>query len=153
MKQIPKTQSWYGLWILLGLAAVMAPAILLAASGSEQGFDAVVHEIESRYHTHATRIPFMSLISGIAGISTHGGVRRLHVAEIENLEGPVNGAELNALVEQRVGAGWQRIIRETKRGGGDGQSQASQVSLIYARPEGDHFEMLVVDNASSDGIV
>jgi hypothetical protein len=124
--------------IPVGLAAVMTPAILLAASGGGQGFDAVVHGIESRYHAHATRIPFMGLISGIAGISTHGGVRGLHVAEIENLQGPVDGAELNELVEQRAGTGWQRIIRETSRSG-------DEQSLIYVRPEGDHLGMLVVD--------
>ena len=81
---------------------------------------------------------FMALISGIAGLSTHGGVRGLHVATIENLEGPVDGAELNALVEQRVGRGWQRMIRETSRKGSD-------QTLIYVKPDGDRMGLLVVD--------
>jgi len=127
----------YAIFLPLGLAAVMTPAIMLAAGGGGTGFDAVVHGIESRYHAHANRIPFMMLISGVAGIATHGGVRGLHVAEIEYLDGPVDGAELNALVEQRVGKGWERIIRETSR---DGEDQ----SLIYAKPDGDRMGMLVV---------
>ena len=130
-----RQSTWYAVLFPAGLAAVMTPAILLAAGGG--GFDAVVHGIESRYHGHATRIPFMGLISGMARLSTHGGVRGLHVAEIENLQGPVDGAELNALVEQRVGLGWQRMIRETGREG--------QQTLIYLRPEGDRMGMLVVD--------
>ena len=132
-----KSNFWFAGLVAAGLTAVMTPAILLAAGGG-MGFDAVVHGIESRYHVHATRIPFMGLISGIAGISTHGGVRGLHVAEIEHLEGPVDGAELNALVEQYAGAGWQRIIRETSRSG-------DEQSLIYVRPDGDRLKMLVVD--------
>ena len=126
----------------LGLAAVMTPAILLAASGSGQGFDAIVHEIESRYHAHATRIPFMGLMSGIAGISTHGGVHGLHVAEFENFhggeDGAVDGDELKALVEQHAGEGWSRMIRETSRNG-------NEQTLIYIRPEGKQIGMLVVD--------
>jgi hypothetical protein len=133
-----KDNRWYALLIPVGLAVVMAPMILLAASGNGGGFDAVVHGIESRYHARATRIPFMALISGIAGLSTHGGVRGLHVATIENLEGPVDGAELNALVEQRVGRGWQRMIRETSRKGSD-------QTLIYVKPDGDRMGLLVVD--------
>jgi hypothetical protein len=143
MRQSEKKPTvWSAALIPLGLAAVMTPAIMLAASGSGQGFDAVVNSIESRYHVHATRIPFMSLISGIAGLSTHGGVRGLHVAEFEDFRGdgdtPVDGAEFNALIEKHVGPGWQRMIRETSRAGGE-------QSLIYVRAEGDHVGMLVVD--------
>lgn len=128
----------YAIFLPLGLAAVMTPAIMLAAGGTGTGFNAVVHGIESRYHAHANHIPFMMLISGVAGIATHGGVRGLRVAEIEHLDGPVDGAELNALVAQHVGPGWERIIRETSR---DGDDQ----SLIYAKPDGDRMGLLVVD--------
>lgn len=133
----------FGLMLPVGLAAVMTPMILLAAGGGGgTGFDAVVHGIESRYGVRATRIPFMGLISGIAGISTHGGVRGLHVAEIEHLEGPVDGAEFNSLVEERVGKGWQRMIRET---GKDGDQ-----TLIYVKPEGGRMGLLIVDRDSHE---
>jgi hypothetical protein len=143
MRQIEKKPTiWSIVLIPLGIVAVMTPAIMLAAGGSGQGFDSVVHSIESRYHAHATRIPFMSLISGIAGLSTHGAVHGLHVAEFDDFKGdghgPVDGAEFNALVEQHVGEGWQRMIRETSRNGGE-------QSLIYIRPEGQHVGMLIVD--------
>jgi len=135
-------RTWFAVLVLLGLVAVMAPAIVLAAGGGGQGFDAVVTGIESRYHVHATRIPFMGLISVVAGISTHGGVHGLHVAEIEHFDGPVDGAELNALVEQHVGQGWQRMIRETSRSGDQ--------TLIYVRPEGSHMGMMVVDLSGNE---
>ena len=133
-----RDNRWYALLIPVGLAIVMTPMILLAASGSGTGFDAVVHGIEGRYHAHANRIPFMMLISGIAGIATHGGVHGLHIAEIENLQGPVDGKELNDLVEQRVGKGWQRMILETSRDSND-------QTLIYVKPEGERMGLLVVD--------
>jgi hypothetical protein len=141
MEQTQKARNaWFGALVLAGLVAVMTPAILLAAGrlGGGEGFDAVVRGIETRYHVHATRIPFMGLISAVAGASTHGGVRGLHVAEIENFSSPVDGAELNALIEQRVGQGWERIVRETSR---DGAEQ----TLIYAKPDGERMAMLIVD--------
>lgn len=122
----------------LGLVAVMAPAFLLAAGGNEQGFDAVVRSVESRYNIHSHRIPFMGLVSAVAGVSTHGGVRNLHLAEFDNVTAPIDGEELNKIVEQHVGQGWQRIVRETSRNGGD-------QSLIFVHPEGNHLGMLVVD--------
>ncbi len=138
---------WKALWIPVGIAAIMTPAFLLAAGGNEEGFDAVVHGIESRYHAHATRIPFLGLISGLAGIATHGGVHNLHLVEFDDVHGaekePVNGEELNALVQAHVGQGWQRIVRETSR---DGDEQ----SLIYVHPEGSRLGMLVVDLAGHE---
>ena len=132
-----RSNTWFALLVAAGLAAVMTPMILLAAGGGGGGFDAVVHGIESRYGVHATRIPFMGLVSGIAGIATHGGVRGLHVAEIEHFDGPVDGAELNALVEERVGKGWQRMIRDTSKSG--------EETLIYVKPDGNRMGLLVVD--------
>jgi hypothetical protein len=132
-----RSNTWFAILIPVGLAAVMTPMIMLAAGGSGGGFDSVVHGIESHYGVHATRVPFMGLISGITGIATHGGVRGIRVAEIEHLEGPMDGKELNALVEERVGKGWQRMIRETSRNGDQ--------TLIYVKPDGERLALLIVD--------
>jgi hypothetical protein len=144
-KTVTQTATWWSMALVLGaVAAVMTPAILLAASGGgmgagfESGFDSVLHGIESRYDVRATKIPFMGLVSLIAGHATKGGVRGLHVAEIENFKGHVDGAELNALVAERVGPGWKRMVRETSRSG-------EEQSLIFVKPEGSRIGMLVVD--------
>ena len=135
-----KTATWWSMALVLGVvAAVMTPAIMLAAgAGIGSGFDSVLHGIESRYDVHATKIPFMGLVSLIAGHATKGGVRGLHVAEIENFKGHVDGAELNALVAERVGPGWKRMVRETSKSG-------EEQSLIFVKPEGSRIGMLVVD--------
>jgi hypothetical protein len=139
--------GWFAVLAVTGVAAVLTPAIVLAANvqgfGRGQGFNAVVDGIEIRYHAHPTTIPFMGLISGIAGLSTHGGVRNMHVAEFEDMKEPVDGAELKELVEKHVGQNWHRMVRETSKHGGD-------QSLIYVRDEGQHMGMLVVDLDGSE---
>ena len=129
------------LLIPLGFAvlcvAIIVPWVAHAAGG-EGGFNGVVNSIESRYHVHATRIPFMGLASIVAGTATHGGVGGVHVAEFEHFSEPVDGEELNRMVEQKLGQGWERIIRETSRTGGE-------QTLIFAHPEGKRMGLFILD--------
>jgi hypothetical protein len=126
------------LWFIpVGLAVLAVPAVVLAGAG-EGGFDGVVHSIEGRYHVHATRIPFLGLMSFIAGRATHGGVSHLHIAEFESFSPTLDGEELNTMVEEKLGAGWERMIRDTSRHGGE-------QTLIFVRPEGNRMGMFIVD--------
>jgi hypothetical protein len=125
------------IWIPICIFALLIPVAVLAGGG-EGGFDGVVDSIESHYHVHATRIPFLGVISLIARKSTHEGVGNLHVAEIENFGTGVDGDELNQLVEQKLGSGWERIIRETSKKGGE-------QTLIFMRPEGQRMGLFVID--------
>jgi hypothetical protein len=111
---------------------------VLAAGDGEGGFDGVIHSIEGRYHVHATRIPFLGLISFIARKSTQDGVRSLHIAEIEDFREAVDGEELNRMVEEKLGSGWERMIRETSRNG-------HHQTLIFSHPEGEHMGLFVLD--------
>lgn len=123
-------------------AALLVPAAVLAGSG-ESGFNGVVHTLESRYHVHATRIPFLGLISMISHRATEGGVGNLHVAEFEDFDQKLDGEELNDLVQTKLGEGWERVIRETSRSG-DSQT------LIFMRPEGGRMGMFVLDADGHD---
>jgi hypothetical protein len=128
-------------WFPLGCAvlsvAVCAPWVVRAAA-AEGGFDGVVSSIEHEYHVHAVRIPLMSLACLIAGPATHGGVGRLHVAEFEHFTAPADGEELNRMVEDKLGEGWSRIIRDTSRHGDD-------LTLIFAHNEGSRMGLFIVD--------
>jgi hypothetical protein len=97
----------------------------------------VVRSVESRYHVHATHIPFLGLASFIAGRASHGAVANLHLAEFENFSEAVDGDELNRMVQDRLGSGWERLIRETSRKGGE-------QTLIYMHPEGNRMGLFVV---------
>ena len=128
-------------WLPLGCAvlsvAVFVPWVVRAA-GAEGGFDGVVGSIEHQYHVRATRIPFMSLASLIAGTATHGGVGRVHIAEFEHFTKPADGEELNRMVQEKLGEGWSRIIRETSR-------ESNEQTLIFARGEGNRMGLFILD--------
>lgn len=121
----------------LAFVALAVPVAVMAGSG-EGGFDGVVHSIESRYNVHATRIPFLGLISLVANRASHGGVSSMHVAEIDNFYQAVDGDELNTMIEEKLGSGWERMVRETSRQGRD-------QTLIFTRPEGSRMGLFVVD--------
>jgi len=121
--------------------ALLVPVAVLAGGG--EGFNGVVRTIETRYHVHATRIPFLGLISFVSRRATDGGVSDIHVAEFERFSGPFDGEELNGLVESKLGPAWERVIRETSR---DGASQ----TLIFMRPEGSRMGLFVIDADGRD---
>jgi hypothetical protein len=130
-------------WIIpMACVALAIPVAVLAGSG-ENGFDGVVHSIESRYHVKATRIPFLGLVSLVSRKATHGGVTGMHVAEIESFTEPVDGNELNQMVEEKLGPGWERIIRETSKKG-------NEQTLIFIHPEGDRMGLFVLDKDGNE---
>lgn len=132
------------LWLIpIVSCIVLVPAAVVLASSGGSGFDGVVSSVESRYHVHATRIPFMGLVSLISGTATHGGVSGMHVAEIENFREQIDGDELNRMVEEKLGAGWQRMIRDTSRHG-------AEQTLIFVHPEGSRMGMFIVDKDGSE---
>jgi hypothetical protein len=128
------------LWILACGVVLIVPVAALA--GSDSGFNGVVNSIEGRYGVHATRIPFMFLVSLVAHKATNGGMSGVRIAEFDNFSAPVDGDELNAMVEQKLGAGWGRMIRETSRG--------KEQTLIFAHPEGNRMGLFVVDLDGSE---
>lgn len=117
--------------------ALAVPVVVLAG-GAQGGFDGVVSSIETRYHVHAQRIPFLGLISLISHKATNGGVKGVHVAEIDDFHADVDGEELNRMVEEKMGGDWERVIRETSH---KGNSQ----TLIYMHPEGPRMGLFVLD--------
>ncbi len=132
------------LWLIpVVLVALLVPTAVVLASSGEGAFDGVVSSIENRYHVRATRVPFMGLLSLISRKATHGGVAGVHVAEFEHFSEPVDGDELNRMVEQKLGAGWERMIRETSHCG-------KEQTLIFVRPEGTRMGMFIVDKDGNE---
>jgi hypothetical protein len=127
-----------GLWLIPICFVALAVPVVVLAGGAQGGFDGVVSTIESRYHIHATHIPFLGLMSFVSRKATHGGVSGMHIAEFEHLNGDVDGDELNRIVEERLGSGWERVIRETSRKG-------SEQTLIFMHPEGNRMGVFVLD--------
>jgi hypothetical protein len=130
-------------WLIPIAFMALAIPVAVLAGGGEGGFNGVVHSIESRYHVRATRIPFLGLISLVSRKATHGGVGGLHVAEFESFTEQVDGDELNQMVEEKLGAGWERIIRETSHKG-------NEQTLVFIHPEGDRMGMFVVNKDGNE---
>jgi hypothetical protein len=121
----------------LAFVALAATAVVMASqSGNE--FEGMVHAIETRYHAHATRIPLMGVVSAVAHLGSKGGVSNVNVVTFENFTDHPDGAELAALVEEQLGSNWRRMIRETHK-------DSNEQTLIYARPEGNRMELVVID--------
>ena len=118
---------------------ILVPTAVVLAGNGAGGFDGVVDSIESQYHAHATRIPFMSLISLVAGTATHDGVRGLHVAEFEHFDAIVDGNDLKQMVERKLGSEWELMVRETRRNG-------LEQTFIYCHPEGKHMGLFIIDH-------
>ena len=87
---------------------------------------------------HATRIPFLGLISLVSHKATSGGVSGLHLAEFEDFRAPMDGEDLTRMVEEKLGPSWGRMVRETSREGGE-------QTLIFMRPEGSRMGLFVLD--------
>jgi hypothetical protein len=123
-------------WVAICAIVLMVPAAVLAGGGG--GFDSVVTTLELRYHAHATRIPFLGLVSLAAHKATSGGVNGLHVAEFDNFNAQVDGDELNNIVAEKLGTGWSRMIRDTSKHG-------AEQTLIFSRPDGNRMGLFIVD--------
>ena len=117
--------------------ALAVPVVVLA-NGVQGNFDSVVNTIESRYHVHAQRIPFLGFISFVSHTASGEAASGLHVAEIEDFHANVDGDELNNLVTQKLGMGWERVIRETSR-------KSNEQTLIFMHREGRKMGLFIVD--------
>jgi hypothetical protein len=124
-------------FVLVCFVAMLVPVAVLA-SGGEGGFNGVVRTLEVKYHVHATRIPFLGLISLVMGKNAEYGVSNLHVAEFDDFHEAMDGEELNSMVEQKLGPEWERVIRETSRFG-------EEQTLIFMHPEGRRMGLFVLD--------
>lgn len=123
-------------WVPVCLVVLILPVVVFAGGGT--GFDSVVSSIETRYHAHATRIPFLCIASLVAHTATHGGVSGMHIAEFDHFSAQGNGDELNRIAEEKLGQGWERMIRETSKKG-------DKETLIFARPDGNRMDLFVLD--------
>ncbi|HEY2470081.1 MAG TPA: hypothetical protein VGI45_19930 [Terracidiphilus sp.] len=118
---------------------LLAVPVVVLASGAQGGFNSVVNTIETRYHVHAQRIPFLGFISFVSHkASGDDAVGSLHVAEIDDFHGNVDGDELNNLVTEKLGMGWERVIRETSR-------KSNNQTLIFMHTEGRRMGLFIVD--------
>ena len=126
--------------IVLVAVFLLFPAVTVLAGSQDQGFDAVVKAIEGRYQVHAERMPLVAFLARVTGTGKYGG--NLHkLATVEDFKADVDSEELTTLVDEKLGAGWARMVREVSHHG-------REATLVYVRPHGHDMDMFVV---SSEG--
>lgn len=120
---------------LLPAALALVPVTGCAASGHD--FDAVVAAVQTRYPAQVQKVPLMGLVSFCARVVTRDGVKGMQVAEFENFRHAPDPADLDRLVSETLGSGWQRFVSTHERNG--------NVSLIFSQPDGQAMRLLIAD--------
>jgi hypothetical protein len=125
--------------------ASLAFLLALTATGcraSEHDFSSVVAGVEQRYQVHAQRVPMMGMVSFVAHVATHGGVKGMRIANFENLNSATHGEfdreDLFQFVQSRLDAGWQPFVTERSNHGGE-------QTVIFVRPSGQSMRMLIAN--------
>lgn len=117
-------------------AMIVAGALLLPSHAGATEFDGMVADLEGATHVHHTHIPLMGLVGFCARMYTHGGVRGLHVATLENVGDKLPQERFGELMASRFGEGWLRMISEQ-------DFDSHEFTLIYTRPAGKQMEMMI----------
>ncbi len=129
-----KRNSWRtSLYVLMAVASV-APATAVA---KDRQFDAIVREIEARYHRKPMRL--MGLVSFVANRARPEGVKNLRFAVFEDLDTSAAPPDRDfaEMVARAAGPEFRPFVRVESRRNGE-QTQ------VFARPMNHDFELLIV---------
>jgi hypothetical protein len=110
---------------------------------AERDFNSVVSGLESHYQVHAQKVPMMGMVSLIARVATHGGVKGLRIAEFEHITADADTEHLFSVVRSSLDEGWQPFVTERSGHGGE-------QTVIFVRPCGDDMRMLIAEYDHSE---
>jgi hypothetical protein len=119
------------------LPALLALAPVAGCASSAHDFDAVVSAVQARYPAHVQRVPLMGLVSFCARVVTGDGVKGMRIAELENFRKAPDPEQLEHLVSDTLGSGWQRFVTERQHNG--------EVSMIFSQPDGRAMRLMIAD--------
>ena len=124
-------------------AGIALLAIVLALP-AHAGFNDVLAGLESRLGS-TMWIPFFGLARTFVRVGHPRGVHDVQIAVFEG-KGRVDPLELDTLMRSRAGRGYAPLVRVRSR-------QQQESTLIYARPQGDLLELLVLTNDPDDTVL
>lgn len=124
------------LLVAVGVALLVVTNVEAAGGGSGR-FDAMVKALSARYAAQPTKIPMMWMVSLCARGATHGGVRGMKIAQFDHFGKVADRDEFDAIVQSKLGEGWQPTVRERESDGKE--------SLVYTREDGRLMEFVVID--------
>lgn len=126
-----------GGFLLVAVGVALLVVTNVEASGGSERFDAMVRALSARYAVQPKKIPMMWMVSLCARGATHGGVRGMRVVQFEHFGKISDRDEFDAIVQSKLGDGWQPTVREREQNGKE--------SLVYTREDGKLMEFVVID--------
>jgi hypothetical protein len=123
---------------MLLAAAVLATTMAPSALAADSEFDALISSIEVRYQVQHEHTPLVGFFSFCAWIYTRGGVRGFRFADFEDAGARIFADAVDSFVHGQLGASWNVILRSHEK-------EAKDDTIIYARPMGDKFFVLIAE--------
>lgn len=124
--------------MLFMLAALVFCSSATPLFAADHEFRSVVESISHRYDIKADHIPLTGFIGFCAWAGSGGAVGRLHIADFENIHRTISFDDLSSLLRGQLEASWHPFIWSHER-------DSQEDTLIYARPDGNSFRLLIVD--------
>jgi len=120
--------------------------VLLLALPMRAGFHEVAHAIGKRPGVRRVDIPLMGLLRFGVWIVHPKGVYDFQLATFEGRDGR-DGAELAAILRERIGAGYRPMVQVRSARGGE-------LTLIYAKPlGGDRVDLFILSRDHHDTVL
>ena len=117
-------------------------ALVCVAARAQTGIDDIVRVLETRYAVHHHGVPALWVAKPFM---IGSGVGKLKIIEFEDLRIPFQDVNsLNGELDQCLGSEWSRFVEA--RSNPDGEW-----TIIYTRPDGKRFQMLIVSSERGDG--
>ena len=121
--------------------------VIFAALPLRADFNAVVREVESHSGLHRVRIPFLGLARFLVWVARPDGVHDFQLATFEGDARDIDGRLIGNLLLRNAGPGFRQLVRVvSNRHGGEW-------TYVYARPNGNVFEMVIATHDHSDTTV
>lgn len=130
----------------LFLVLVIVGFTAVPASAKDNGYDAVVNHLRSRYRAKKQGIPFLGLARFAVKLIKPAGVKSFNITLFENLrfESPERGRELQQILPDLLKDGWSPLVRVSQLNGDQ--------SYVYGRDDGNDIKLMIVnieaDNAA-----
>jgi hypothetical protein len=118
--------------------------LLFAAVPAHAGFNEILGDLEGRLG-RSMWIPMFGLVRTVVRVGHPRGVHDLQLAVFEG-KGPVDSQLLGRLMATQAGRGYTPLVRVRSK-------HEKESSFIYARPNGNNIELLVLTNDGDDTVL
>jgi hypothetical protein len=127
--------------------ALVALAVVFAALPLRADFDSLVRAVETIPGLHRVPLPGFGLVRFAVWMVHPEGVHDVQLATFEGKgSGDIDRRELERLIRRHADAGYSPLVQVHSR-------RTGELTLIWARPQGDRVELLLIAHEPNDETV